>query len=705
MGKRKLHSFIALCMVFSMFSVFGFTGDQKAEAAHDLVNGNQFYTYDEMITDMKELAAHYPGLISYKEIGRSEYNRPIYAIKLGKGNAKVFVNGSHHAREWISTNLSMDMIDEYASAYTNGDYIGKYNVRDILNKTTMWFVPMVNPDGVTLQQYGLTKFPSADRFKLINMNEGSTDFKRWKANARGVDLNRQYQADWANIKNNKPQPSWSNHKGTAPVNQAESRAIVNFTKQIDPEMAVAYHTSGEILYWNFHQTGSWKERDHVYASAIGNMTGYDLIYPGTNPSGGGYTDWFIINYKRPGFTPELGNYAGNTHVPVSEYNTIWSQNKYVGLYVAQEGYKLYLKSPRYEPDQKVTVYINGKLFTYDENPYMKDNRTFVPVRGIFEKLETTVNYNASTGVIKATRWDRTVTFKIGSKTATVVSAQGTSTVTFDTAPQIIDGRTMVPLRFIANALNAETKWNGDTLTASITDDYVKYSQVKNPDPVAVTINGEKQTFDPPAHIYGYSTVYLPLRDLLTSMGATVTYKDNVVTAIKDSTKMVINLKERTISVNGKYIYISEPVILDQNTTMLPVRIISEAFGFKVVWSKEEWTVHVTTGNVDAAAEEPAGTAPVTEEPADTTGGNTETQPVEEKPQAEEPVAPEKEETEKPAPIEETPEVETPAVEEGTSGEGKPEEPVKEEEQSTTNESDNAQVHNQSEPTLESNTLE
>jgi murein tripeptide amidase MpaA len=687
LGKRQFHSFITLCLIVSMFSVFGFTGGQKAEASHDLVNPNQFYTYDEMITDMKELAAHYPELISYKEIGRSEYNRPIYAIKLGKGNANVFVNSSHHAREWITTNLSMDMIDEYATAYTNGDYLGKYNVRDILNKTTMWFVPMVNPDGVTLQQYGLSKFPSADHWKLINMNEGSTDFKRWKANARGVDLNRQYDADWANIKNNTGKPSWSNYKGTAPVNQAESKAIVNFTNQINPEMAVAYHSSGEILYWNFHQTGSWYDRDHAYAKAIGNMTGYRLIYPGSNPSGGGFTDWFIIKYKRPGFTPELGNYAGNTHVPVSEYPAIWSQNKYVGLYVAQEGYKLYVKSPRYKPEQKVTVYLNGKLFSYEKEPFMKNDRTYVPLRGVFEQLGTTVKFNDATQEIKATRWDRTITLKIGSKTATVVSAKGTSTITFDTAPEIIDGHTVVPIRFVADALGAETKWNGTTYTVSITDNYVRYSHIKDPNPVGVTLNGEKQTFDPPAHFYGYDTVYLPLRNLLTAMGATVTYKDHVVTAVKDDQTMVINLELRTVSLNGKYIYFNRPVILDNGTTMLPIRDISEAFGFEVSYSPEERMVYVVTPDAAPAEEAPAVEQPAAEQPAAAGDAPTEAQTVEEQPQAEEPAAETPEET--------TPAEEAPAVEEPAEN---AEEPAAEE-QNTSKESENGQIETQSVPNL------
>lgn len=58
----------------------------------------------------------------------------------------------------------------------------------------MWFVPMVNPDGVTLQQEELKAFPISLHASLLEMNEGSKNFKRWKANAKGIDLNRQYKA-------------------------------------------------------------------------------------------------------------------------------------------------------------------------------------------------------------------------------------------------------------------------------------------------------------------------------------------------------------------------------------------------------------------------------------------------------------------------------------------------------------------------------
>src|SRR5699024_10211609 len=97
---------------------------------------------------------------------------------LGNGKATTFINGSLHAREWISTNLNMYMLENYAKAYTTNRNIQGYNARKILNDTTIWFMPMVNPDGVTLQQRGLGAFPKKDHASIIRMNGGSNNFKR-----------------------------------------------------------------------------------------------------------------------------------------------------------------------------------------------------------------------------------------------------------------------------------------------------------------------------------------------------------------------------------------------------------------------------------------------------------------------------------------------------------------------------------------------
>jgi g-D-glutamyl-meso-diaminopimelate peptidase len=145
----------------------------------------------------------------------------------------------------------MNMIEEYAISYTNNTNIGGYNTKSILSNTSIWFVPMVNPDGVTLQQFGLNAFPSSMHSKLKNMNDGSSNFKRWKANLDGIDLNRQYNAGWATIKSNVTHPYYMNHKGMYPEQAKETKMLVNFTYQIKPEIAVSYHSAGRILYWNY----------------------------------------------------------------------------------------------------------------------------------------------------------------------------------------------------------------------------------------------------------------------------------------------------------------------------------------------------------------------------------------------------------------------------------------------------------------------
>lgn len=309
----------------------------------NIVNPMQVYSYNKMVRDIQELYKAYPDLISYKVIGKSEYGRNIYAVSIGNGKPTAFINGSHHAREWLTTNLNMYMIEQYAKAYYKNQKIDGYDVRKILNGTTLWFVPMVNPDGVTLQQQGLKAFPKSLHSQLIKMNGGSKNFKRWKANAKGVDLNRQYDAGWKTIRYNTGKPYYKNFKGYKAASAAETKAILKFVREINPEMSVSYHSTGKIIFWNYLQTGSRYARDHAYARQLAKMTGYSLVYPVGIPSGGGFTDWFISSQKKPAFTIEISRYYYETNPPLSEFPGAWRENKAVGLFIAQESAKLYKK--------------------------------------------------------------------------------------------------------------------------------------------------------------------------------------------------------------------------------------------------------------------------------------------------------------------------------------------------------------------------
>ena len=152
------------------------------------------YTYEQMVKDLKSLQAAYPDLISLGSIGSSVEGRPLWSLTMGKGKKKVLLTGATHAREWLTTPLLVRTAETYAREYYRNGSVDGYPVRPVLDQYTLVFVPMQNPDGVILSQRGLAA-GSLRHEELLAMKPLRTDdFTRWKANIRGVDLNRQHSA-------------------------------------------------------------------------------------------------------------------------------------------------------------------------------------------------------------------------------------------------------------------------------------------------------------------------------------------------------------------------------------------------------------------------------------------------------------------------------------------------------------------------------
>jgi len=337
--KIKKRNFVSGIILFLTIVIF-IPYESKAEV-EPIVNPNEVYTYEKMTEDIKELAKEYPYLIDYKSIGTTKDDRDIWAVKLGRGKVTVMLNGAHHAREWMTSTLLMYMTEQYAKAYKeNVDFEG-YDVQELLNSTTIWIVPMVNPDGVTLQQKGANSFSYSTRKKLIELNDDSKDFESWKANIEGVDLNRQYPAGWDDVL--VTSPGSKNYKGTYPLVTEEAEAMVEFTRNIKPEMVNAYHSSGQVIYWYYNNKKENLNSDYEIASSLAKITGYKLINPSQFVVGAGYKDWFIQEFNRPGFTTEISPSVGETNPPLALFPDVWAHNKKVGLFMAAEGYKLWYK--------------------------------------------------------------------------------------------------------------------------------------------------------------------------------------------------------------------------------------------------------------------------------------------------------------------------------------------------------------------------
>lgn len=221
----------------------------------------------------------------------------------------------------------MKQIEEYLKSYFIT--FNEFDIKKILSVTSIYFIPMLNPDGVQLSQYGLNSIQDPGlKTKLYQMNNKSSNFKRWKANARGVDLNRNFNSGWNSMAPTKPSPE--KYKGSAPETEAESIAIIKFIKLYKFDALISYHSTGSILYWYDKQTGADFKRDLVIAETLSSITKYTIVKPSKDCLEGGLKDWYILTFKKPGFTIEIGD-AAQCPISISEFPHIWDENKIVPL--------------------------------------------------------------------------------------------------------------------------------------------------------------------------------------------------------------------------------------------------------------------------------------------------------------------------------------------------------------------------------------
>ncbi|MBZ4645935.1 MAG: LysM peptidoglycan-binding protein [Clostridia bacterium] len=302
----------------------------------NVVDTNINYTYEIMERDIKGIKARYP-FIEVGIAGQSVLGRNLYYIKLGDGPNQVFYNAAHHALEWITSVVLMKFVEDFASAYAEGRSIRGYNVRDIGKQSTIYIMPMVNPDGISLVLDGL----QADNpyyEELIGWNNGRTNFSEvWQANIRGVDLNHNYDAAWELSKQAEPLygiygPGPTRYSGPCPESEPESKAVADFTRTHNFRLVLAYHSQGEVIYWDFMNMASPKVRK--IGEALSQITGYALDETYGIASFAGYKDWFIQEYRRPGYTIEVG--LGKNPLPISQFDKIYNDNIRLLLQAALE---------------------------------------------------------------------------------------------------------------------------------------------------------------------------------------------------------------------------------------------------------------------------------------------------------------------------------------------------------------------------------
>ena len=294
----------------------------------NIVPTNVLYNSSILRQNLILLNHTYP-FLNIQVVGNSVLGKPIYVVKLGKGPNKVFYSGSIHANEWITSVLLMKFIENYCDAYVSDSSLYGYPIKQLFNSTSIYIMPMVNPDGVDLVNGNINQNSTAYR-NTVSISNRFPDIpfpSGWKANINGIDLNLQFPASWEQAKEIKyaqgfNQPAPRDFVGFGPLTEPEALTIYNFTLMHDFKLVLAYHTQGQEIYWQFQNFNPPNSLE--IGQSLAESSGYRLAETPYNSSFAGYKDWFIQNYNRPGYTIEAG--IGENPLPLSQFDEIYNDN-------------------------------------------------------------------------------------------------------------------------------------------------------------------------------------------------------------------------------------------------------------------------------------------------------------------------------------------------------------------------------------------
>ncbi len=267
---------------------------------------------------VEELAARY-GEMELTWQGKSILGRRLPVLRIGRGKKKVLYVGAHHGMEWITATVLLRFVNEYCELLHSGGRVDGLSAGSLYEARSIYVVPMLNPDGVEYATHGIKEDnPLYER--AFSMNGQSMDFSHWQANARGVDLNHNYRAGFAEYKKIEEQKgilggASTRYSGSAPESEPETAFLCGFVRFHEFAMALTLHTQGEEIYYT--AGGKAPTGGEVIGKRLAALSGYTLCKPEGMAAYGGFTDWFVEEFDRPSFTLECGK--GENPLPFSAF--------------------------------------------------------------------------------------------------------------------------------------------------------------------------------------------------------------------------------------------------------------------------------------------------------------------------------------------------------------------------------------------------
>jgi murein tripeptide amidase MpaA len=251
----------------------------RSPAARTAEWSAEYHDYRAIAAHLEELAGRAPGRAALAAIGSSLEGRPLWGLRIGsdRGAPAMLINGTQHAREWIATAVATCVADRLLDGYDRDPAI-----REFVDHTQLWVVPVVNPDGY--------------------QHTWSTD-RYWRKNLRdrhGVDLNRNFPIGFGGTGSSGNKRS-EVYRGAYAFSEPESIALRDLARRERIALHIDFHAYGQMLLYPWSHTGT-PARDRDRLAAIGDrMTSAMVAAHGTPyrltsaiefyPASGTLMDW------------------------------------------------------------------------------------------------------------------------------------------------------------------------------------------------------------------------------------------------------------------------------------------------------------------------------------------------------------------------------------------------------------------------------
>lgn len=152
------------------------------------------------------------------------------------------------------------------------------------------------------------------------------ELARWQANARGVDINHNFNAGWHVLRELEKAagitgPAPTRYGGECPESEPETRAICRLCREYNIMRGYSFHSQGEEIYYKYG--ANTPPLSHLMACLLAQSSGYRVALPRGLAGHGGFKDWFIDELHRPAFTLEIGK--GANPLPISELIPVYNK--------------------------------------------------------------------------------------------------------------------------------------------------------------------------------------------------------------------------------------------------------------------------------------------------------------------------------------------------------------------------------------------